>query len=388
MKKELLKKVKAEVKSVEKDVIEWRRYFHRYPELGFKEYKTSDKIITILQKAGIPFETKAKTGVVGYLNTGAKTTIGLRADMDALPVEEKTGLPFSSKHKGIMHACGHDGHTAVLLGVARVLKKLEKFLNVNVKLIFQPSEENPPGGATVMIKEGVLEGIDYLLGFHFFPQLPLYKMWIGKGPVMASTDYFKIIVEGKGGHGSSPNLTSDPVVCASYLITTLQTIVSRTVNPLDNAVVSVCSIKGGDAFNVIPETVELTGTVRTLKEEVREKIIKEIKKKTRLICRSYSCQSEIIYRNYSPLCVNNKELSEKLNKLAIKSSFSKNIIDFHPIMGGEDFAFFSQKVPASYLFIGIGDRFGPNHSPTFSIDERVLPYTVSFFSSLILDFSK
>lgn len=386
MQADLFKKIKIETERIEKNIIEWRRYFHKYPELGFQEYKTSEKVRTVLKKTGIPFEVKAKTGVVGYLDTGSKKTVGLRADMDALPVEEKTGLPFASVHKGIMHACGHDGHTAVLLGVAAVLKKIEKELKVNVKLIFQPSEESPPGGAPLMIKEGVLKEIDCLIGFHFFPQLPLYKIWIGKGPVMASTDYFKITVKGKGGHGSSPHLTTDPVVCAGYLITALQTIVSRAVSALDSAVISVCSVKGGEAFNIIPETVELTGTVRTLKEEVREKIIKEIEKKTDAICNSYGCKAAIVYKNYSPLCVNDKKLADRIEKIA-EDIVPQNIVDFHPIMGGEDFAFFAKKVPSAYLFIGIGDKYGSNHSPTFSIDERALPYTVSFLSSLLASLS-
>lgn len=383
MDRNLLDKIKAEAYRIEKKVIEWRRYFHKYPELGFKEYKTSEKVSSILKKAGIPFKTIAKTGVVGYIDRGADTTIGIRADMDALPVEEKTGLPFSSVHKGIMHACGHDGHTAVLLGIATVLKRMERYLRVNVKFIFQPSEENPPGGAIAMINEGVCKGIDSLLGFHFFPQIPLYKVWIGKGGVMACTDYFKITVKGKGGHGSAPHLTSDPVVCSGYLITALQTIVSRNLDPLESGVVSVCSVKGGEAFNIIPETVELTGTVRTLKEDVRKKIIEEIEKKTHSICSAYGCKAEIIYKNYSPVCINDEYLAEKI-KCKAKEIIPNNIIDFHPIMGGEDFAFFSQKVPSVYMFIGIGDKYGPNHSPTFSIDERVLPYAVYFFSSLIL----
>ncbi|MCM8778006.1 MAG: amidohydrolase [Candidatus Omnitrophica bacterium] len=385
MKIDLLNKIKRETERIEKGIIEWRRYFHKYPELGFEEYKTSEKVHTILKKTGIPFEVKAKTGVVGYIDIGADITVGLRADMDALPVEERTGLSFASVHKGIMHACGHDGHTATLLGVASVLKTMKRYLKVNVKLIFQPSEERSPCGAPLMIKEGVLKGVDYLLGFHFFPQLPIYKIWIGKGPVMAATDYFKITIKGKGGHGSSPHLTSDTIVCAGYLITALQTIVSRSINPMDNAVISVCSVKGGDAFNVIPEIVELTGTVRTLKEDVREKIIKEIEKKVYSVCDGYGCKADIVYKSYSPLCVNDEKLAEKINQIT-KGIVPCHLFDFHPIMGGEDFAFFSQKVPSVYLFVGIGDKYGPNHSPTFSIDERILPYTVSFLSTLIVNF--
>ncbi|MCX8082464.1 MAG: amidohydrolase [bacterium] len=383
MKAELLKKIKTETNRIEKKVIEWRRYFHKYPELGFEEYRTSEKIQNILKQTGIPFEVKAKTGVVGYIDRGADITIGLRADMDALPVEEKTELPFASVNKGIMHACGHDGHTATLLGIACVLKRIEKELKVNVKFIFQPSEERPPCGAPLMIKEGVLKNVDYLLGFHFFPQLPLYKIWIGKGPVMASTDYFKITIKGQGGHGSAPHLTADPVVCAGYLITALQTIVSRSINPMDNAVVSICSIKGGDAFNIIPEIVELIGTVRTLKEEVQNKIREEIEKKTYSVCNTYGCQVDILYKNYSPVCVNDEGMVEKVKDIA-KGIVPQNLVDFHPIMGGEDFAFFAQRVPSAYLFVGIGDKYGPNHSPTFSIDEKILPYTVSFFSMLVM----
>ena len=385
MQTELLKKIKKETGNIEEKIIEWRRYFHKYPELGLEEYKTSAKVCSVLKKIKIPFKTVAKTGVVGYIDRGADITIGFRADMDALPVEEKTGLPFASVHKGVMHACGHDGHTAILLGVAQILKKMEKDLAVNVKLIFQPCEEKPPGGALSMIKAGVLKDVDYLLGYHLFPQVPLYKIWIGKGPVMASTDYFKITIKGKGGHASSPHLTSDPIVCAGYLISSFQSIVSRVVNPLESAVVSVCSVKGGEAFNIIPEKIELAGTVRTLKKEVQKIVREEIEKKTETICNAYDCKADIKYNNYSPACVNDTPFSEKLNRMA-KEITPKNLIDFQPLMGGEDFAFYSQQIPSSYMFIGVGDKYGPNHSPTFSIDERALPYAVSFLASLAVLF--
>jgi amidohydrolase len=377
--------VKREVSKIEKEIIALRRYFHKYPELCLEEYKTSAKVQSVLKKAGIPFDVKAKTGVVGYINRDADITIGLRADMDALPVEEKTGLPFTSATKGIMHACGHDGHTAVLLGTAKVLKRLEKHLRVNLKFIFQPCEEKPPGGASLMIKEGVLDNVDNLIGFHVFPFLPLYKIWIGKGPVMANTDFFRITVKGKGGHGSSPETTNDPVVCSAAIITGLQTVVSRRLSPSKPAVISVCKISGGDAFNIIPEEVELTGTVRTLDDETREKIKTEMKKKVEMLSAGFGCSAELEYDTYSPLCINDVKFSEGLERLA-KSIFSdKNIVDFHPIMGGEDFAFFSQKVPSAYIFLGIGDKYGANHNNNFSIDERVLPYMINFLSSLILN---
>jgi len=380
-----LKDVKREVSKIEKEIISLRRDLHRHPELCLEEYRTSEKVQSLLKKAGISFDIKAKTGVVGYINRGADITIGLRADMDALPVEEKTGLPFSSVNKGVMHACGHDGHTAIVLGVAKVLKKLAKHLNVNVRFIFQPCEERPPGGASLMIKEGALNGVDHLIGFHVFPFLPLYKIWIGKGAVMANTDFFRITVKGKGGHASSPEITNDPVVCSASIITGLQTIVSRRVSPSKPAVLSVCKVSGGDAFNIIPENVELTGTVRTLDDETREKIKTEMKKKVEMLSAGFGCSAELEYDTYSPLCINDVKFSEGLERLAKSILPDKNIVDFHPIMGGEDFAFFSQKVPSTYIFLGIGDKYGANHNNNFSIDERVLPYMVNFLSSLILN---
>ncbi len=383
---ELLEKAQQETAKVKDDVVAWRRQFHKYPELGFEEYKTSEKVRSVLKKCGIPFEIKAKTGVVAGIDREAGITIGLRADMDALPVEEKTGLPFASVNKGVMHACGHDGHTAVLLATAVVLKKLEKHLNVNVKFIFQPSEEKPPGGAVLMIKEGVLDNLDYLIGFHFFPQLPLYKICIGKGPVLANNDSFSIKVKGSGGHGSAPHLAKDPVVCSAYLIENLQTIPSRCIDPMEAGVLSVCNINGGSAFNIIPETVELGGTVRTLENKIRKKIIEEMKRKINRVCESFGCVGELHYNNYSPVCFNNVKLSTRLESLASGILPAGNVVDYHPVMGGEDFAFFSQKIPSSYFFAGIGDKYGEHHSNSFSIDERILPYMVNLFSSLITSF--
>ncbi len=385
-KAELLNAIEKEVSAVKNDVIAWRRQFHKCPELGFEEYKTSSKIRSVLKKAGIPFSVMAKTGVVGYIEKGADTTVGLRADMDALPIEEKTGLPFASVNKGVMHACGHDGHAAVLLGVGKVLKKLKKHLNVNVRLIFQPCEEKPPGGAAVMIKEGVLKGIDYLMGFHFFPSMPICKVWFGRGPVMATTDCFHITVKGKGGHGSAPEHTNDPIVCSAAIIDSLQTIISRNVDTLKPAVLSVCKISGGDAYNIIPETVEMTGTVRTLDDMTRKQIKAGMEQKISAIAKAHGCSAKMQYDNYSLLCVNDEKFTACLERLAGEVSHGKNIIDFHPVMGGEDFAFFSQKVPSAYLFVGIGDKYGASHNNNFSIDEKVLPYTVNLFSSLILNF--
>ena len=372
--------------NLEREIVLWRRHFHRYPELGFEEYETSKKIQSLLKEFKIPFEIKAGTGVVGMLKGKRKgKTIGIRADMDALPVREETGLSFTSKNSGIMHACGHDGHMATLLGVAKILSKRRERIKGAVKFIFQPSEEKPPGGADRMIKEGVLNDVDNLVGFHFFPFLPLRKIWISKGPVLANTDSFEIVVEGKGGHASSPQITNDPVVCASYLVCQLQTIISRKIDPLKPAVISVCEIKGGETFNVIPDMVKLKGTVRTLDEMTREKIKDEIKKITNRVCEGFECKGKFSYKKYCPVCVNDREFSEKVEKLSKQILPVSHFAEFHPVMGGEDFAFFARKIPSCYIFIGIGKGCGVQHSSKFNLNEEVLSWTADYLSSLVCE---
>jgi len=375
--------IKKECERIKKDIILWRRDFHQYPEIGNQEYQTSKKIQLLLKKFRIPFEIKGKTGVVGFLKGNKGKTIGIRADMDALPIKEETGLPFSSKNEGFMHACGHDAHISTLLGIAKILSKHKKKINGNIKFIFQPCEEGPPGGAYQMIKEGVLDNVDFLLGFHFTPLLPLNKIWIGKGAIMATTDAFEIIIEGKGGHGSSPHLVNDPIVCASYLITQIQIIISRRVDPLKTGVISIGRINGGNVFNIIPDRVEIKGTVRTFEEEVREKIKEEMGKIIEGLSLTFNCKIKFIYSNYSPSCINDFEFSEKVKNISKKILPSGSLVEFHPILGGEDFAFFSQKKPSCYIFVGIGENCGVLHSSKFILNEEVLSPTVSYLSSLL-----
>lgn len=379
----ITRRIRKEAEKISGEVVSLRRYFHQNPELGFEEYKTSEKISSFLRKNGIPCENKAKTGVVAHIGSSGGKTVGLRADMDALPVEEKTGLPFASVNRGIMHACGHDGHMAVVLGVAGVLKKFEKELKTNVKLIFQPSEERFPGGASRMIEEGVLDGVDYMLGFHFFPMLPLFHIWAGEGPVLANADFFSIRVRGKGGHGASPHLAKDPVACSAYLVTNLQTVISRHLDPLKPGVVSFCGISGGTAYNVIPEEVEIRGTVRSLEDSVKETIKELMKKKTGDICRSFGCRYIFKYSTFVPSCINDPFFSARVKEASLKILGPSHMTEYHPIMGGEDFALYSRKRPSCYLFAGIGDKFAPNHNNMFSIDERALPHMVSYLSCLL-----
>ena len=380
------KSIEKELEKIKDEIIEWRRDFHMYPELGLEEYRTSEKIQKILKEIGIPYEIKGKTGVIGFINRNARQTIGLRADMDALPINEETGLPFSSKNKGIMHACGHDGHMAVLLGVGKILFRFVDYLKYNVKLIFQPCEEKPPGGASILIKEGVFKDIDFLIGFHFFSDIPLYKIYIENGAVMANTDRFEIIIKGKGGHGSAPHLTNDPIICSAFLISNLQAIVSRKINPYEPTVISVCKIKGGEVFNIIPDTLEIEGTVRTLSEKTRRKIKSEIENITKKVTSAFKCKYILRYDYYSPTLKNDPKLTEKIKQISRKILSKKYFYNYHPIMGGEDFAFYSRIVPSTYIFIGIGKKSGVHHSSKFNLDERILPFTVKYLSQLILMF--
>ncbi len=381
------REIEKEVEKIKNEIVEWRRYFHMYPELGFEEYKTSQKIQEILKDMEIHYEVKGKTGVIGYINKNSKLTIGIRADMDALPIEEETGLAFSSKNKGIMHACGHDGHMATVLGVGKILVKFIDYLKCNVKLIFQPCEEKPPGGACSLIKEGVLDDVNYLIGFHFYSPIPLYRIYIEKGIVMANTDRFKIIIRGKGGHASSPHLTNDPVICTTSIINNLQTIISRKINILEEpAVVSVCKIRCGEAFNVIPGEVEIEGTVRSLSKKTRSKVKNEIKNISQKIASSYRCKISFSYDCYSPAVKNDPKLTDKIEKLSRKILPSKYFYKYHPVMGGEDFAFYSQILPSTYMFIGIGKKSGVHHSSKYNLDEKILPFAVKYFSQLILNF--
>ncbi|MCM8770205.1 MAG: amidohydrolase [Candidatus Omnitrophica bacterium] len=366
-----------------REIIAWRREFHKYPELGFEERVTSRKIQEILKRLKIPFQVFGGTGVVACL-TGRKPglIVGLRADMDALPIQEATGLPFASCKPGCMHACGHDGHMATALGVAAILAEERDYLSGGIKLIFQPAEEKPPGGAQEVIRAGALDDVQKLVGFHYFSHIPAGKYWIGEGPVMAATDRFTIEVLGKGGHGSTPHLTADPILCASFMVTQINTIVSRQIDPQKSAVVSLGSVRGGDAFNIIPDRVNISGTVRTFEESVRKRVVISLKK----ICQAASalgCSAHLNFEEYCPATVNNVSLSKKILAISRKILGDTFLIRFHPIMGGEDFAFLAERVPACYIFVGVGKDCGNHHSSTFRLNESVLTPTAGYLACLL-----
>jgi len=365
------------------DTVSWRREFHRHPELGFEETRTSERVRALLAEWNIPFVAAARTGVVATLSGGRPgPTVALRADMDALPVTETTGLPFASENPGVMHACGHDGHTATLLGVARTLSRRREAIAGRVVFIFQPCEEKPPGGAPALLKEGALRGVDALLGFHFMPYIPPGTVWCGTGPVMATTDEFSVSIEGRGGHGSAPHMTSDPLLCAARVATALQDVVSRRVDPLASAVVSVCRFSAGSAFNIIPAGAELAGTVRTLDDSVRSSVLQEMERVVAGVCAACGCRGTLSDRLYSPACVNDADLAAVVNGIGRSALPAGRFVEYHPVMGGEDFAYYGAAVRSCYLFFGIGPRCGPLHSGSFRLDETVLPGAVETLSVL------
>lgn len=362
-----------------------RRDFHMHPELGYREYRTSGIVAKELEALGIEV-TKGvgKTGVVGLLE-GAKPgpTLLLRFDMDALPIHEQTGAEYASQTEGVMHACGHDGHTAVGLTVAKILNAHRDLLAGTVKFCFQPSEEGTNGeeigGADMMIRDGVLEGprVDVALALHIWNDAPLGWLGIGGGPMMAGADLFTVKITGRGGHGAIPHSAVDPIIASAQIVSALQTIVSRNVAPLETAVVSVTSLHSGTAFNVIPPDATLEGTIRTFDRSVREKVHSRFEQIVRGTAEALGCQADVMFKKVTPPLVNDVTISEKVQQT------SRRIFpdaDLHTAsyltMGAEDAAYFLEKVNGCFFFVGSANKernltYG-HHHPRFDFDEEVL----------------
>jgi amidohydrolase len=373
-----------------------RRDFHAHPELGFHEVRTAGIIEKELKALGLEAHTGiAGTGVLAILE-GSKSgpVILLRADMDALPILEETGTSYASQNPGVMHACGHDGHIAILLSVAKLLKKHRSRLTGTIKFVFQPAEEGM-GGAERVIDAGVLENpkVDLALGLHIWNEQPVGWFGIPNGPAMAGAEIFKIKVIGKGGHAAAPHLSADPVLATAQVITALQEIVSRNVAPLQTAVVSVCTIHGGETFNVIPPVVELSGTIRTFEPQVRARVLQRFEKTVRAITEALECQVEINLQRLAPATVNHPEISH-IVQLSANHLFPEAVIDptDHITMGSEDFAFFLEKVPGCFFFIGSANHekgldAGPHH-PKYDFDEVILPRAVALMTASVLNLQK
>ena len=392
---------------IERDVIAMRRVFHAMPEASFHEKKTQAQVGAYLRKAGLDFKSGiAGTGVVGFVkgagspaarrpsgrtSTGGRgggaphmRTVALRADMDALNLAERTGLRFVSKHRGYMHACGHDAHMAMVLGAGMVLKALGRDLPGNVRLIFQPAEETPPGGALGMIKAGVLKSpeVDAIIGTHVEPALPAGSVGLISGPISAAADDFNVKITGKAGHGSAPHRGVDAIVVAAQFITALQAVVSRRVSAMDNVVVSVGKIAGGQRHNIIADTVEMEGTIRTRTAVHRRDVPKMVKQVLDGVCAAFGATAEFEYVKGYPAVVCDQALTERVRLWCSDILGRRRVLRAPGFeMGGEDFAYYAKEVPGTVIMVGVANtkkgKIHKLHHPQFDIDEEALKVGVS-----------
>lgn len=360
------------------ELVQLRRDLHMYPELSYQEVNTPKKIADLMMQLGLEVRTGVGgRGVVATLRGGKPgNTVALRADFDALPIQDEKDVEYKSRIPGVMHACGHDVHTSSLVGVASVLSEVKEELAGNVVFLFQFAEEVAPGGAIAMIEDGCLDGVDVIYGAHVWSGIPYGEIGVTEGYMMAATDDFTIHIEGKGGHGATPHLTVDPIVAGSQLVLQLQQLVSRRVNPLKPAVLTVGSFVSGNAFNVIPNTAKLMGTVRTFDEDVRDLMEDALKEVTHSTCQAAGAKATVEYLRGYPAVWNHPEPTRTIEKLAQSVIGIDQVKRMEPIMGGEDFAYYLQKVPGTFFFVGGGnpelEADYPHHHPKFDVDERAM----------------
>ncbi|WP_394342097.1 amidohydrolase [Pukyongia salina] len=401
------KDVLTDIENIEEQVIEWRRYFHQNPELSNREFKTAEKIEQHLRSLGLEVQTGiAKTGVVGILkgNQPGKV-VALRADIDALPVTERNDLPFKSEVKssfletetGVMHACGHDTHIAILMGVAEVLSSHKDKIKGTIKFIFQPAEEGPPpgeeGGAKLMIKEGVLKNpdVDVIFGLHINSGTPVGTIKYKSGGTMAAVERFVVTVKGKQTHGSAPWSGVDPILISAKIIDGFQTIISREAPLVEEAaVITVGKISSGVRFNIIPESAEMIGTVRTLDPKMRELIMRRMNEMARDIAKAYGGEASIEWQNNTVVTYNDPELTSQMLPTLQEIAGTENVITMNATTGGEDFSYFQEIVPGFYFFLGGmtpgNTSYYPHHTPDFLIDDSGLLLGVKAMTQLSLDY--
>lgn len=370
-------------------LIALRRQIHSQPELAFREEKTAALVVGELADCGLETQIGiAGTGVTGLLAGRSRRTLAIRADMDALPIQEETGVPYASTNAGVAHACGHDGHVAIALGAAMVLARLAPLPGA-VKFIFQPAEEGP-GGARPMIEQGVLRepAVEAVLGFHLTNSLGLGQIGVSYGQTCAATDEIRILVGGRGGHGAHPQQTVDAIVVAAQVITALQTIVSRQVSPLEAVVVTIGTIRGGSANNIIADKVELWGTVRTLAETVRTALPEKIERLIAGTTAAYGASYRFIYSQGYPVLVSDTALSGLLETSAAAVAGRENVVRLPPSMGGEDFAYFAAALPSTFFRIGSSSPHFhfPAHHPQFDFDEEAIGVGVKVLVQAVLDY--
>ncbi|MBP3041358.1 amidohydrolase [Bacillaceae bacterium Marseille-Q3522] len=376
------------------EMVSIRRYLHQHPELSFQEINTANYIKTFYEKLGV--EVKDQVGGNGVVAKiyGQKPgkTIAFRADFDALPIQDEKDVPYKSLIPGVMHACGHDGHTASLLMLAKTIYELRDTLEGNYVFIHQHAEENAPGGAKTMIEAGCLEGVDVIFGTHLWTSVPTGTIHYRVGPMMAASDRFEITIQGHGGHGAQPHRSKDAIVTASQLVVNLQQIVSRKVNPIDSAVITIGSFVGDYNFNVIADRVVLKGTVRTFNEEIREQIIEEIERVIKGTCYTANCTYEYDYLKGYPAVVNHLEETHLLRDSAKKVPEVEYVNEGDPEMTGEDFAYYLQHVKGAFFFTGAQpeaeeNRY-PHHHPKFDINEKAMLIAAKTLVSAALEYQK
>lgn len=375
----VLDKIKSLSEALHPEVIQWRRHLHANPELSYQEFNTAKFVAAQLKSFGLEPVTMANTGLVALVQgKPGKNTIALRADMDALPIEEKNEVPYKSTKPGVMHACGHDVHTASLLGTAKILSQLRNEFEGTVKLIFQPGEEKNPGGASYMIKEGALQNPTpaSIIGQHVMPLVPVGKVGFREGMYMASSDEIYLKVIGKGGHGAAPELTIDPVVIAAHIIIGLQQVISRNASPKQPTVLTFGRITADGATNIIPNEVTIAGTFRALNEQWRAEGLEKIEKMAKGIAESMGGTCEVTISRGYPYLENNPALTQRIRKAAEAYVGKENVVDLDITLGSEDFAYYSHVVPASFYRLGTRNEAkgltSYVHSPTFDIDEDAL----------------
>ncbi|MEM7725663.1 MAG: amidohydrolase [Cyanobacteria bacterium P01_A01_bin.45] len=397
-----LSHVRLSIRSLQPQLVEWRRRLHQKPELGFKEHLTAKFVTQKLQEWGIEYQTGiAKTGTVAVIrgeknhsdnNCQNHKVLAIRADMDALPIQELNEAPYRSQHSGVMHACGHDGHTAIALGTAYYLQQHRGDFSGTVKFIFQPAEEGP-GGAKPMIEAGVLKNpdVDAIIGLHLWNNLPLGTIGVKPGPLMAAVESFKCTILGKGGHGAMPNQTVDSVVVAAQVVNALQTIVSRNVNPIDSAVVTVGELHAGTKGNVIADSARMSGTIRYFNPNLHDFFQKRVREVIAGVCQTYGASFDLDHWSLYPPTINDSTIAELVRSVAVEVVETPiGVVPECQTMGGEDMSYFLQAVPGCYFFLGSANPDKnlayPHHHPRFDFDETVLAMGVEMFTRCVEKF--
>ncbi|WAH38814.1 M20 family metallopeptidase [Alicyclobacillus dauci] len=385
-----LESLDALVERETENVVKWRRYLHQNPERSFEEEKTAQFVFETLESfGGLELSRPTKTSVLAKLHGAAPgPVIAIRADMDALPITEENNFEFVSQNPGTMHACGHDGHTAMLLGTAKILSGLKDQIHGEVRFIFQHAEELTPGGAQELVDVGVMQGVDAVYGIHLWSPLEVGKIAIRAGAFMAAPDEFWVTIQGKGGHAAQPHYTVDPVVIGAQVVTNLQHVVSRNMDPLDPVVLSVTQFHAGTAHNVIPDKVELNGTVRSFKAELRTEVPKLMEQIIKGITEAHGATYEFRYeKGYRPV-INDEQVTSTVRETLVEIFGEEIVIEGEQHMGGEDFSAYQQKAPGVFFNVGAGNVekgiVYPHHHPKFTIDEASLPMGVKSFVGIVL----